>query len=85
MYFLHGTYISLSLNWSVRICPNCFKMCLQGSRINFLRLDADAHKEGTPRALELAAVTGKIDAFFMLADHLQLNRQIDQRFQLGQV
>jgi len=48
-------------------------------------LDADAHKEGTPRALELAAVTGKIDAFFMLADHLQLNRQIDQRFQLGQL
>jgi len=48
-------------------------------------LDADAHKEGTPRALELAAVTGKIDVFFMLADHLQLNRQIDQRFQLGQL
>jgi len=48
-------------------------------------LDADAHKEGTPRALELAAVTGKIDTFSMLADHLQLNRKIDQRFQLGKL
>ena len=49
------------------------------------RLDLESHREGTPRAIELAAINGHVDAFSLLAARLQMDSQNNEWFQLGQV
>merc|ERR1712032_213145 len=48
-------------------------------------LDLESHREGTPRAIELAAINGHVDAFSMLATRLQMYSQNNEWFQLGQL
>ena len=49
------------------------------------RLDTESNQEGTPRAIELAAVNGHVDAFSLLAARIQMDSQNNEWFQLGQV
>ena len=49
------------------------------------RLDPESHREGAPRAIELAAVNGHVDTFSMLAARLKMDSQNNEWFQLGQV
>jgi len=49
------------------------------------RLDLESHREGTPRAIELAAINGHVDAFSLLAARLQMDSQNNEWFQLGQL
>ena len=48
------------------------------------RLDPEAHQEDTPRAVELAAVNGRVESFAALAAHLQIDSD-NEWFQLAQV
>ena len=48
-------------------------------------MDPELHPEGTPRAIELAAINGHIDAFSLLAARLRMDSQNDEWFQMGQV
>ena len=58
-------------------------MCI-GKQTILLRGDPEAHQEDTPRAVELAAVNGRIETFATLAAHLQIDSD-DEWFQLAQV
>ena len=49
------------------------------------RLDPESHREGTPRAIELAAINGHVDAFSLLAARLKMDSQNNEWFQLGKV
>jgi len=48
-------------------------------------LDPESHREGAPRAIELAAVNGHVDTFSMLAARLKMDSQNNEWFQLGQL
>jgi len=48
-------------------------------------LDPDCHAEGTPRAVELAAVNGHVEAFSLLAARLHMDSHNSEWFQLGQL
>jgi len=48
-------------------------------------LDPACQVEGTPRAIELAAVNGQVDAFSLLAARLHMDSHNSEWFQLGQL
>ena len=61
------------------------RLCLVSLMSLSHRLDLESHREGTPRAIELAAINGHVDAFSLLAARLQMDSQNNEWFQLGQV
>ena len=50
-----------------------------------LRLHPEEYVEGSPGAIELAAVNGHVEVFSVLAAKLKMDSQNSEWFQLGQV
>jgi len=49
------------------------------------RLDLECHVEGSPRAIELAAVNGRLDVFSILEERLKMDPQNSEWLQLGKL
>jgi len=84
----------LSMGWhlasDLTMNVNMIQFAAARGRSDLLQLlldhggDPEAHQEDTPRAVELAAVNGRIETFAALAAHLQIDSD-DEWFQLAQL
>jgi len=78
----------LASDWTINV--NMIQFAAARGKTDLLQLlldhglDPEAHQEDSPRAVELAAVNGRVESFAALAAHLQIDSD-NEWFQLAQL